>query len=434
MQNEVIETGVKKIAEKNGVSFYHIKSNKFKTSRVDVFFVDNLSENRASANALVPLMMKRGCQEYPEFIELESKLEELYGADIKAGTLKKGENQLIGFHMSQISDRYANGEKVFDSCADLLICILEKPLIDKEGFKRSLFKQERDNLVDYIRSRIDDKIHFSLTRCIEEMCESEPYAIPEEGTEEGALLLDPTICMNIYDEMITSYPAYVYFSGEIDDKSIERFIDRFLSGTRGVVKDINQTGIKKNTTNVKKLNEKMDVNQGKLCMGFRTNIGPLSDDYYALVVYNAILGGSPNSKLFRNVREKESLAYYAQSVLEKYKGLMIIMSGVEAENRTKAEDIMLAQVEDMKKGNISDEDIQSSIKTLETGMKSLQDGQGAIVDFYLSQNLIKSSDDFDTLIEKFKNVKIDHVVKVAQNIELDTIYFLEPDGIKEGLA
>lgn len=432
MENSAIKTPAEKIAEKNGINFYHINSNKFKTSRADVFFVDNLSKDRASGNALVPLMMKRGCESYPEFIEMERKLEELYGADINAGAVKKGENQIIGFHMSHISDRYANDEKLFDSCSDLLMCMLEKPLIDETGFKNSLFKQERDNLIDFIRSRINDKINFSLNRCIEEMCEGEPYAIPDDGTEEGALLLDPKKSMDIYNEMIKTYPAYVYFSGDIDDKSIKRFIDRFLSGSRDSIRKIDPTGVKKSITNVKKINEKMDVNQGKLCMGFRTHIEPSSEDYYPLVVYNAILGGSTHSKLFRNVREKASLAYYAQSVLEKYKGLMIIMSGIEAENRIKAEDITLAQVEEMKKGNISKDDMNASLKSLETGMKSIQDSQGAIVDFYLSQNLTQTDDDFDSLINKFNSVKIDDVVRVAQNVQLDTIYFLEPDGIKEG--
>ena len=123
--------------------------------------------------------------------------------------------------------------------------MLEKPLIDDSGFKKSLFRQERDNLIAFIRSRINDKINFSLTRCIEEMCEGEPYAIPDDGTEEGALLLDPKISMDIYKEMISTYPAYVYFSGDIDDKSIKRFIDNFLSGRRSSIKRIDSTNIKK---------------------------------------------------------------------------------------------------------------------------------------------------------------------------------------------
>ena len=146
------KTTAEKLAVKNGITFYRINSGKFKTSRADVFFVDNLSKERASGNAILPLMMKRGCESYPSVQALEGKLEELYGADINAGVTKKGELQFIGFHMSHISDRYTNGERLFDQCSDLLMCMLEKPLIEKDGFKESLFRQERDNMVDYIEA------------------------------------------------------------------------------------------------------------------------------------------------------------------------------------------------------------------------------------------------------------------------------------------
>lgn len=417
-----------KLGDRNGVSFYRIKTDKFKTSRVDVFFVDSLQKERASANALLPFLLKRGCVSYPTTLELERKLEELYGANIDGGVIKKGETQFISFHMSHISDRYTNGDiKLFEECGKLLQCMLEQPLVEGQGFLESLFKQERDNLIDYIRSRINDKMRFSMTRCIEEMCNGEPYAIPEDGTETDALLLTPQNTLSFYNEMMCTYPVYVYISGEVDDNSISRFMDSFLKDGRKDIKKIQPSGFKKEVKEVKKIEEKMNVNQGKLCMGFRTNVDPSSYDYYSLVVYNGILGGDVHSKLFQNVREKASLAYFAQSILEKYKGLMIILSGIEAENRGKAEEIILKQLEDMKNGNISKGEFESTISSLETGLKSLQDSQGAIVDFFMSQHLTDSNEDFESTIEKFKNVRLDDVIRVAQQIQLDTIYFLSPD-------
>ncbi len=425
------KTTAEKLAVKNGVTFYRINSDKFKTSRVDIFFADGLKKERASGNAILPLMMKRGCVSYPSANELERKLEELYGADLDGGVIKKGELQFIGFHMSHISDRFTSGnEKLFDECSKLLMCMLENPLTEGDGFKKSLFKQERDNMVDYIRSRVNDKMRFSFARCIEEMCSGEPYAIPEDGLEEDVLLLTPQNTLTFYEEMVHTYPAYAYISGQVDDSSIQRFMDSFLNLGRGDIKKIEPTCVQKDVKEVKRIDESMDVAQGKLCMGFRTHIEPSSPDYFPMVVYNGILGGDIHSKLFQNVREKASLAYYAQSVLEKYKGLMVIMSGIEAENRGKAEEIILKQVDDMKKGNISKEEISASLNALETGMKSMQDGQGTIVDFFLSQHLIESGEDFESMAEKFKSVTLDDVVRVAQNVQLDTVYFLKPDGSK----
>lgn len=426
------KTTAEKLAVKNGVTFYRINSDKFKTTRVDIFFVDHLKKERASGNALLPAMMKRGCVSYPGVRELELELEQLYGADLDGGIIKKGELQFIGFHMSHISDRYTLGkEKLFDECSKLLMCMLEKPLLEGDGFKKSLFSQERDNMVDYIRSRVNDKMRFSFSRCIEEMCAGEPYAIPEDGTEEDALLLTPQNTLGLYEEMIKTYPVYAYISGEVEDSSIQRFIDSFLASGRGDVKKVEPTCIQKDVKEVKHIDESMDVSQGKLCMGFRTHVEPTSPDYYPLVVFNGILGGDPHSKLFQNVREKESLAYYAQSVLEKYKGLLVIMSGIEAEKRDKAEEIILKQMEDMKKGNISNEELEATLSALNTGMKSMQDGQGAIVDFFMSQHLTESGEDFDSMTEKFRSVTKEDVVRVAQNIDLDTVYFLKPDGSRK---
>lgn len=425
------KTTAEKLAVKNGITFYRINSEKFKTARADLFFVDNLVRERASANAIIPLIMKRGCAKYPSVRELESRLEELYGADIDGSVIKKGELQFIGFHMSHISDKYSNGEKLFEECGELLTCMLENPMVEDGGFKKLIFTQERDNLVDYIRSRVNDKIRYSLTRCLEEMCEGEPFAIPEDGTEEDALLLSPQSTLGVYENMVSTYPAYAYISGQVDDRSIQKFIDSFLTRERSNIKKINHTCISKDVKQVKRFEEKMDVSQGKLCLGFRTHVDPGSDDYFPMVVYNGILGGDTHSKLFRNVREKASLAYYAQSVLEKYKGLMIIMSGIETENRDKAEDIILKQVEAMRQGDFNAEDMEATQKALETGMKSMQDSQGGIVDFFMSQHLTESGEDFDSMIEKFRKVTIEDVVRVAQNVQLDTVYFLKPDGSRQ---
>ena len=424
-----IKTKAEKIAEKDGISFFRISSEKFKTSRVDLFFLDKLEKNRASGNAIIPSVLKRGCRTYQTQRDLEMRLEELYGADADGGCNKKGEMQIINFYMSHISDKFTSGnDKLFDDCSDLLMCILKNPVTENNGFKGSVFKQERDNLVDYIRSRINDKMRFSFLRCMEEMCSGEPFAISEEGSEEDALLLTPVKTYALYQDLLASYPAYVYISGSVDDSDVHRLIDRFGEIDRRNVGRLEFPDVMRNVGKVKYVDESMNVSQGKLCLGFRTNVAPTSKDYYPLVVYNGILGGDVHSKLFQNVREKASLAYYSQSVLEKYKGLMVIMSGIEADNRAKAEKIILEQFEDMKKGVISKNEIDATKKSLKTGLKTMQDSQGAIVDFFLSQHMTGNGEDFESVAEKLDAVTVDEVVKVARKIQLDTVYFLKPDG------
>jgi predicted Zn-dependent peptidase len=273
-------------------------------------------------------------------------------------------------------------------------------------------------------------MRFSFLRCLEEMCSGEAYAIPDEGYEEDALLLTPQKTFGIYQEMISSYPGFVYMSGSIDDESAHRFIEQFSRLPRTNPGRVGFTDNTKTVKEVRRVDETMNINQGKLCLGFRTNVIPSSPDYYPLVVYNGILGGDVHSKLFQNVREKASLAYYAQSVLEKYKGLMVIMSGIEQENRDKAEEIILRQFEDMREGRITQEELDATKKSLRTGIKTMQDSQGAIVDFFFSQHLTQDGEDFESMAQKLESVTIDDVVRVAGRIQLDTIYFLKPDNVQ----
>jgi len=425
------KTTAEKLQEKNGITFWRINSEKFKTNRVDLFFMDNLEKSRAAGNAIIPSVLKRGCKSFPTTRDLELKLESLYGSDVDGGSSKKGETQIVSFHMSHIADKYTlGGEKLFEECFELLMCIMENPVIEDQGFKSSVFRLERDNLVDYIRSRINDKMRFSLIRCMEEMCSGEPFAIPDEGTEEDALILTPQKTYALYQELLSTCPVNVYLSGSIDDGSAAGFMDKLLQMPRKDIKKVVFADVAKEVKEIKRVDESMDVNQGKLCMGFRTNVQPGSPDYFPLVVYNGLLGGDIHSKLFQNVREKASLCYYAQSVLEKFKGLMVIMSGIEAENRKKAEELILKQFEDMKKGDFRQEELDATKRSIETGLKSMQDSQGAIVDFFLSQHITgdDGGEDFESMYEKIKAVTSEDVVRVANGIKLDTIYFLKPDG------
>jgi predicted Zn-dependent peptidase len=227
-----------------------------------------------------------------------------------------------------------------------------------------------------------------------------------------------------YKYFVESLPMLVYITGEIEEAQLKKVIDALGAIKRGNIKGIPPGDTTKSAQTVKNEVEKMSVNQGKLSLGFRTNTGPSEADYYNLIVYNTILGGGIHSKLFQNVREKESLAYYAFSRLEKFKGLMVVSSGIEIGNKDKAQDIILKQIEDIKSGKISDYEFDSSMNTIETGIKSIMDGQLQIVDFYLSQEIAKNPDDFQGMIDNIKKVTRQDVVRVAEKIQLDTVYFL----------
>lgn len=426
MPNTFIEEKMKKVAAFNGIEVFHIQTEQFKTNTINVFFQDNLSKENATKNALLPAVMRRGCERYPTFQEIALYLENLYGAIFDCGVNKKGERQIIQFYMEFVSHQYTLDEvNMFEKAFELLYEIITKPLVDKQAFKKEYVEQEKENLKKLIESRVNDKVQYATEKCFEEMCKGEPFEIYENGSISDLSAIDEKNLYQYYESAIKTLPMSIFITGQLDKKLIDKMIQVFSQIKRENMKPVGNGLIFKEVTEVKQFTEKMSVNQAKLSLGFRTNIAPDDSCYYSLLVYNGILGGGMHSKLFQNVREKESLAYYTFSRLEKFKGLMIISGGIESQNKDKAQRIILEQMEEMKKGNITDYEYDATLKTIETGIKSLRDGQMQIVDFYLSQTIAGTEDSFESIIEKTKKVSREDVIKIAQKIKLDTIYFLE---------
>jgi len=425
MQNRAVEEQALKIASLNGIDFYQIKTEKFKTNTINIFFHDNLRKETAAKNAMVPAVLRRGCERFPTLRDISLYLEELYGASFDCGVTKKGERQIIQFYIEFVSDKYAGGNAgQFEKATDLLIDIIMKPVVEKDAFRNDYVDQEKENLRKLIESRVNDKMQYAVDRCFEEMCKDEPFGIYDYGAVDDLADINSRNLFEHYKSMLETYPMQVFITGNVGEDKIKGIIDKLSNIKRGKIKKVDITNIGKEVAEVKNVTEPMNVNQGKLSLGFRTNTSSNDEDYYALMVYNGILGGGIHSKLFHNVREKASLAYYVFSRLEKFKGLMIISSGIETDNKDKAIDIILSQMDEIQKGNISDYEYDSTLKAIETGIKSLRDNQLQMVDFYLSQAIVNTDDNFETLNEKIKKVSKQDVVEVSKKIKLDTIYFL----------
>jgi predicted Zn-dependent peptidase len=404
---------------------YKINTGKFKTSTINIFFHDNLSKENATRNALFPAVLRRGSGRYPTYRDIALKLEELYGASFDCGTAKKGERQIIQFYMEFLSDRYiADSDGLFNKALSLLMDIVYNPVLEGGAFKSEYVEQEKENLKRLIEGRINDKGQYAVERCFEEMYRDEPYSVYEYGSVEDLARINGQNLYSYYRDCIARLPVSVYITGSVDDDKVQNMIGMLSDVRRSDIKQISPNIVKEAAAEVRNIDEKMDVSQGKLSLGFRTGIAPQNRDYYSLVVYNGILGGGIHSKLFQNVREKASLAYYVFSRLEKFKGLMLVSSGIEFQNRNKAVDIILKQMNEIKSGKISDYEFESTVKTIETGINSLKDNQLHIVDFYLSQCISGTDDDFDSFIKKIKAVGRQDVVDAAERIRLDTVYFL----------
>lgn len=430
MQNALIEEKASLIASFNGIDVYGVAAGKFKTSSVNFFFQDNLSRESVTKNALLPAVLRRGSRSHPTFRDLMIRFEDLYGTSFDCGVTKKGERHIIQFYLEYLSDRFLpEGSDQFGRAFDLLLEVIADPALDKGIFRQDYLEQEKDNLKKLIEARVNDKMQYSVEKCLEEMCKDEPYGIYDYGFISDLKDISAAGLYDHYRLMLETYPLQVYLTGDIDGAGRKKVVDALSRMKRGTVKKLEKVVIFKESGGAADFTERMSVSQGKLSLGFRTNTPPDSPDYYALMVLNGILGGGMHSKLFQNVREKASLAYYAFSRLDKFKGLMIVSSGIEIKNRDRALEIMLRQLEEIKKGNISDDEFDSTLKTIETSVASLKDSPMQIVDFYLSQTVAGTADTFADVARKVKKVTREDIAAVAGRITPGMVYFLTaPDA------
>lgn len=430
MQTTLIKEKPLKISSFNGIEVYQIKTEKFKTNSINIFFHDNLNRESAAKNALVPAVLRRGCESFATFQDIAMHLEELYGSSFDCGVNKKGERQIIQFYIEFVSDRFT-GENLnlFEKAFDLLYEIITKPVTENNIFKNEYIKQEKENLKRLIESRVNDKAQYSVDRCFEEMCKDEPFGIYEYGSVQDLDSINNSNLFEHYKSFLETLPIQIYITGDVEDVKIQKIAEKLSQVKRGPVKNVDVGFTNRAVIEVKDITEKMSVNQGKLSLGFRTNTSPNEENYNTLMVYNGILGGGIHSKLFQNVREKASLAYYAFSRLEKFKGLMVISSGIEIDNQEKAKKIIFEQIDEIKSGNISDYEFESTIKAIETGINSLKDSQLQVVDFFLGQSVANTTDDFSSIIEKVKKVTKNDVIDISRKIILDTVYFLTAEKV-----
>ncbi len=416
----------------NGINLHCIRTDKFKTSTVSIAVHRSLNKLEATKNALLPRVLRCGCKEIQDSQKIARYLEELYAASFDFGVTKKGENQIIYFNFEIVNDKYIpDGKNLLEEILNFAKCIIFNPKLEEGIFKEEYVEQEKIKLKDSINSLIDNKVLYAVERCLQEMCKEEAYSIYELGRVEDIDSINANNLYEHYIETITNSPIDIFIIGSIIEDDTYLLANNLFDNKLNNKDTYPITNMNYKINEVKKIKEKMSVTQAKLSLGFRTNVNPIHADYYKLMVYNSILGGGPHSKLFNNVREEMSLAYYVFSRLEKYKGLMVISSGIETQNYDKALDAIFKQMEEIKKGKISEYEYTSTINSIVNSINSIQDSPLQVSDYYLGQMILNKENSLEELISQIKRVTKEDVVSMSNNIELDTIYFLASNDKEE---
>lgn len=408
----------------NGVTLHLINTKKFKTSLVSVYLQRPLTQEEVTKNALISMILPRGTKRLETSKDIAKYLENLYGTSIGSNVSKKGERNIINFRMQVINEIYIDEKHILEKGIRTLNEFINDPLIEQGHFKTEYLNQERANLTEKIEGRKNDKMKYAYERCIEEMCKNEAFSLYEYGNVKDLKeISDITLFMH-YENLLKSSPVDICVVGDISNIDIQKMIDRNMKFKINKPIAVEREKLFNKSEKVKNVAEEMDISQGKLVIGYRTNIPFESELYEPLIVYSNILGGGPNSKLFKNLREKESLCYYIFSRIEKFKSLMLISSGIEFDNFDKTVDLVGMQIKDMNNGNISSEEIESAKNAIITAICSMTDSPGMLADFYYTQIISNNQDNMEEIINKIRKVNKETIVEAGKNIKIDTIYFL----------
>ncbi len=412
----------------DGVELCTVKAEGFKTACASLSFVMPLGE-KASLYALVPNVLTRSCKAYPDVTSIENKLALLYGAEVIVDVSKVGENQVLKIEVSCIDDRFSiDEESITDECLKLLFQMIFEPRLENGVFCADDVESEKRLLAERLIAENSDKRAYAKNRCTEIMFENELFGIHRYGTVDAIEKITPEALYEAYKEILCNSKILVCVSGG-SFSNAQKLLEEYISCKNRNI-ELNETLYVEECEDIKYVKEQEAVKQGKLVMGFRMGMKSEGDNYAARRVMVDLFGGSPHSKLFTVVREKMSLCYYCSAVMFRQKGVMLVQSGIESYNEEKAKNAILAQLEDIKNGKFSDDDIASSVKSLEDGFRSVSDSAESVANWFTSQIC---SDEFlypEDFIEQFKKVQREDIIEAAKAVTLDTVFMLE--GTAEG--
>lgn len=413
---------------KSGIKLHLIQTEKFKTNLVAVFLTLPISRDNVTKNSLLSAVLRRGTKNMPTLTQISQELEEMYGASFDNGLDKTGDNHILKFYLESINDKFLpqNDENMLKTSCEKLLEIIFNPLVEDGKFKEEYVKQEKENIKRIIEGKPDNKARYAFDRCIEEMYKNEPYGLYKYGYIEDLEQIDAKTLYEYYTKLISECKIDIFVSGNINDEAIsmieenENIKKLSARNAKYIVNGIEE----KAEVKEKEVAEEMDVTQGKVVIGLDLNLENEEQKYDALV-YNAILGGTANSKMFQEVREKASLAYTAGSSYVRYKNNIFIKCGIEIKNYEKAMKIIRKQLDDMKSGNFSDEDIENAKKGIISTIKSIDDEQDTEITYFFGQELTNNKISLEEYIGKIEKVTREDIVKIANSISINTIYFLK---------
>ncbi|MFI8574617.1 EF-P 5-aminopentanol modification-associated protein YfmF [Rossellomorea aquimaris] len=412
------------VKKKQGYTLHIVQTDKYKTNSLILKMKAPLDQETVTLRGLLPHVMQSSTKTYPSTTELRSYLDELYGANFYTDLGKKGEYHVVSMSVEIANEKFLrDSEPLLQKGIEFLADVLQNPHIENNEFDKKTVEKEKRNQKVRIQAVYDDKMRYANSRLVEEMCKGERFALHVNGISEEVESITAKSLYEYYQKVMNEDQFDLYVIGDVDVAEVENLCDQLLQLNERTPLEVDSSKVEqKERENVVK--EKQDVKQGKLNMGYRTHTQYGDDDYFALQVFNGIFGGFSHSKLFINVREKASLAYYAASRLESHKGLLMVMSGIEFEKYDQAVGIINDQLQAMKDGDFTDGEIEQTKAVIRNQLLETIDTSRGLVEVLYHNAVAHEEIDLKHWLDEIEKTTKEDIVKAANKVELDTIYFL----------
>ncbi len=413
----------------NGVEGIFVKNDRFNTTSVSFNFYLPLRAETAAQYALLPFILTTCGKDYPDFSRLNYKLDKLYGAQLDASAEKVGDYQLLKMRISVINDRFTfESESLLKETVNMLLGLVFSPKAENGAFDGTDLAREKRKAIEHIKGEISEKRIYAKNRLIEEMYKGEPYGVPKCGTVKDVEAISGESLFKAWEKMLsTAYVRVIIIGSALPAGLFESISEKFSNTERYDIPDCSKNAPTAALAEPKTVTERMPLTQGKLVMGFSAEMCGDDNESLPLMVMADIFGGGPYSRLFANVREKMSLCYYCSASAVRIKGLLTVDSGVEAQNADKAEKAITEQLDIVKKGEFTDFEFSSSVKSITDSLKTYNDSQASLDAWYSLKAYNKELYSPEDIARKLSFVTRQDVINAANGVKLHTVYKLLPE-------
>ena len=409
------------------MTLLHLADQHFRTDRLTGVFAVPLHKETAAGYALLPGLLTRSCADYPTMATFSRRLDELYGATVQGNIYRLGSWQLIAFSISYLNRRYTlDGSDLTVDCTRLLLDMLFRPALEDGVFPADAFAQEQRCLLERLQGEMNDKRMYARHRCEELLCPDHPFSLNPAGTEETVAALTPASATEALSRLLTDSRIHWLYQSSDDPTALIGALEQCFAALpyrRPAILHTDASFSMKESA----LTEYMPLRQAKLVLGFRIAATEPDGPVQAAQLMNTLWGGCATSLCFTHVREEQSLCYYCASSYDKHQGVILVDSGVQPENAQRAKDEILKQLDAIREGNFSDEELEAARRSLIQRYVSAADQPEALESFYIGQTLYDTYHTPQDMARRLSAITKEDVCRAARMTHFDTTYLLMPE-------